>query len=67
MICGISKKMLTDQLRELEGDGIIKRKVFPEIPPRVEYYMTEKGWTLRPIILSMREWGLKYAVGINGQ
>lgn len=67
MICGISKKMLTDQLRELEGDGIIERKVFPEIPPRVEYYMTEKGWTLRPIILSMREWGLKYAVGINGQ
>ncbi|HZE83220.1 MAG TPA: helix-turn-helix domain-containing protein [Puia sp.] len=62
MICGISRKMLTDQLRELESDGIIERKVFAEIPPRVEYYMTEKGMTLRPIILSMREWGLKYAI-----
>ena len=61
MICGISKKMLTDQLRELERDGIIERKVFAEMPPRVEYYMTDKGRTLRPIILSMREWGLKHA------
>ena len=63
MICGISKKMLTGQLRELERDGIIERKVFAEIPPRVEYSITEKGLTLRPIILSMREWGLKYALG----
>jgi DNA-binding HxlR family transcriptional regulator len=63
MICGISKKMLTGQLRELEKDGIIERKIFAETPPRVEYYITEKGLTLRPIILSMREWGLKYALG----
>jgi DNA-binding HxlR family transcriptional regulator len=62
MICGISKKMLTEQLRELERDGIIVRKVFAEIPPRVEYSITEKGKTLRPIILSMREWGLKHAL-----
>ena len=59
MIHGISKKMLTQQLRELEKDGIIERSVFPEAPPRVEYSITEKGWTLRPIILAMREWGLK--------
>jgi DNA-binding HxlR family transcriptional regulator len=62
MIQGISKKMLTGQLRELERDGIIERKIFAEIPPRVEYYITEKGKTLRPIILSMREWGLKHAL-----
>jgi DNA-binding HxlR family transcriptional regulator len=62
MIEGISKKMLTDQLRELERDGIIDRKIFAEIPPRVEYNITEKGLTLRPIILSMREWGLKYVL-----
>ena len=62
MIKGISKKMLTDQLRELEADGIINRTVFPVIPPKVQYSLTEKGLTLRPIILAMREWGLKYAV-----
>lgn len=62
MIEGISKKMLTDQLRELEKDGILTRQAFAEIPPRVEYTITEKGWSLRPIILSMREWGLKHAV-----
>jgi DNA-binding HxlR family transcriptional regulator len=61
IIEGISKKMLADQLRELESDGILDRKVFAEIPPRVEYSITEKGLTLRPIILAMREWGLKYA------
>lgn len=62
MIDGISKKMLTDQLRELEKDGIIDRKVFNELPPRVEYTITERGLTLRPIILSMREWGLKHVL-----
>lgn len=59
MIEGISKKMLTDQLRELEGDGLINRKIFAEVPPRVEYSISEKGKTLQPIIFQMREWGLK--------
>jgi DNA-binding HxlR family transcriptional regulator len=62
MIEGISKKILTEQLRELENDNIIHREVFAEVPPRVEYSMTEKGLTLRPIIFSMRDWGLKYAL-----
>jgi DNA-binding HxlR family transcriptional regulator len=62
LIQGISKKMLTEQLRELERDGIIARQVFPVVPPRVEYSITEKGWTLRPIILAMREWGLKHVL-----
>lgn len=55
----ISKQMLTQQLRELEEDGLIARKIFAEIPPRVEYYMTDYGNTLLPIIDMMGEWGLK--------
>lgn len=54
---GISKQMLTKQLRELEADGIIHRKIYAEIPPRVEYTITEKGKTLCPVIHSMRDWG----------
>ncbi len=54
---GISKQMLTNQLRELEKDGIIKRKIYAEIPPRVEYSITAKGKTLFPIIESMKTWG----------
>ncbi|MEO0881729.1 MAG: helix-turn-helix domain-containing protein [Pseudomonadota bacterium] len=56
---GISKQMLTRQLRELEADGIIHRKVFAEVPPRVEYSITEVGRTLYPVIHAMREWGEK--------
>jgi DNA-binding HxlR family transcriptional regulator len=53
----ISKQMLTTQLRELENDGIIERKIYPEIPPRVEYFLTPKGNSLLPIIHLMRDWG----------
>jgi DNA-binding HxlR family transcriptional regulator len=52
--------MLTSQLRELEDDGIIKRKIYAEIPPRVEYTLTEFGLTLSPIIQSMAEWGKQF-------
>lgn len=55
----ISNKMLTNQLRELEEDGIINRKVFAEVPPKVEYSMTELGMTLIPIIDMLYEWGKK--------
>ncbi|MCI5055263.1 MAG: helix-turn-helix transcriptional regulator [Flavobacteriales bacterium] len=54
---GISKQMLTKQLRELEEDGILERVIYPEIPPRVEYFITNKGNSLLPIIESMRVWG----------
>ncbi|NMR35711.1 helix-turn-helix transcriptional regulator [Chryseobacterium aquaticum] len=57
---GITQSMLTSQLRELEDDGIINRKIYAEIPPRVEYTLTEFGLTLSPIILSMADWGKKY-------
>ena len=54
---GLSKQMLTKQLRELEADGILERKIYAEIPPRVEYYVTDLGKSLFPIIESMRNWG----------
>ena len=56
-IAGVSKQMLTAQLRELEQDGILDRTIYAEIPPRVEYKITKLGRTLFPIIESMREWG----------
>ncbi|WP_141335318.1 helix-turn-helix domain-containing protein [Paenibacillus sp. tmac-D7] len=55
----ITHKMLTSQLKELIDDGIVHREVFPEVPPRVEYSMTELGMTLLPIIEMMYEWGKK--------
>jgi DNA-binding HxlR family transcriptional regulator len=58
----ISKQMLTTQLRELENDGIIRRVIYPEIPPRVEYFLTEKGNSLLPIIDLMKEWGYDHLV-----
>lgn len=58
-IPGISKQMLTAQLRELEEDGFIERIIYPEIPPRVEYFITEKGQTIFPLIEAMKEWGIR--------
>ncbi|TAE12111.1 MAG: transcriptional regulator [Bacteroidetes bacterium] len=57
---GITQSMLTQQLRELEEDGIINRKIYAEIPPKVEYTLTEFGLTLSPIMLSMAAWGKEY-------
>jgi DNA-binding HxlR family transcriptional regulator len=50
-------RMITLQLRELESDGIVKRIVFPQVPPKVEYELTELGQSLAPVLLSMRDWG----------
>ena len=57
---GISQKVLTDSLRSMEGDGIITRTVFPEVPPHVEYALSPLGESLRPIINAMAEWGTEY-------
>lgn len=55
----ISKQMLINQLRELEEDGILERTVFPEIPPRVEYRLSEYGSSLLPVIQTVQQWGLQ--------
>ena len=57
---GVSQKVLTDSLRSLEQDGIITRTVYPEVPPRVEYSLTELGQSLKPILDAMRNWGEWY-------
>ena len=59
-ISEISKQTLTNQLRELQSDGVIERIIFPEIPPRVEYKITPHGQGLLPIIDSMSEWAMKH-------
>lgn len=57
---GISQKVLTDSLRSMEADGIITRTVYPEVPPRVEYALSELGESMRPILDSMKAWGENY-------
>lgn len=57
---GISQKVLTDSLRSMEAGGIITRTVYPEVPPRVEYALSELGESMRPIIDSMAIWGTEY-------
>ncbi|PYZ92282.1 HxlR family transcriptional regulator [Salipaludibacillus keqinensis] len=60
MLPNITQKMLTKQLRELEEDKLIHREVYPVVPPKVEYSLTEHGETLIPILESMYQWGRKY-------
>ena len=60
-LAGISPKTLTERLRILEKQGIVARKIYPEVPPRVEYSLTGRGRTLGPIIEAMREWGAQQA------
>ncbi|MGG1312638.1 MULTISPECIES: winged helix-turn-helix transcriptional regulator [Cohnella] len=60
LIPSITQKMLTNQLRELEDDGLVHRKVYAEVPPRVEYSLTEYGEKLMPILKLMYQWGKEY-------
>lgn len=62
---GISQKVLTDSLRSMEADGIITRTVYPEVPPRVEYALSELGESMRPVIASMEQWGISYKNTLN--
>ena len=63
-IPAISKKVLTDNLRALEDDGLIEREVFAEVPPRVEYSLSEIGKSLRPIWDAMEAWGIEYKANL---
>ncbi len=57
---GISQKVLTESLRSMEADGLITRTVYPEVPPRVEYALSELGESMRPVIAAMEAWGIQY-------
>lgn len=59
-LAGISQKVLTSNLRDMENDGLLSREVFPEVPPRVEYTLTDLGYSMAPILKSMEQWGLFY-------
>lgn len=58
----ITQRMLTHQLRELEADGLVHREAYPEVPPKVEYSLTERGETLIPVLTMLREWGIAHAL-----
>ncbi|MDT3428666.1 DNA-binding HxlR family transcriptional regulator [Paenibacillus forsythiae] len=62
---GITQFMLTLQLRELERDGVVHREVYKEVPPKVEYSLTDFGRTLEPIIVAMKAWGESYKIRLN--
>jgi len=58
----VTRRTLTKQLRELEADGLISRTVYPVVPPKVEYALTEKGEALVPVLMALRNWGIEYAL-----
>jgi len=60
LVSSASKKMLTQQLRELEEDGLVRRKVFKQVPPKVEYSLTDRGKSLQPVLREMGQWGERH-------
>lgn len=62
---GISQKMLTQQLREMESDGLVHREVYPQVPPKVEYSLTFLGESLQPVIEAMCDWGRLHINGMH--
>ena len=64
---GVSQKVLTAQLREMEEDGLVNRKVYPEVPPHVEYALTELGYSLKPVLDAMWSWGEAYQAREAGE
>jgi DNA-binding HxlR family transcriptional regulator len=66
LVPGVSQRMLTQHLRELEADGIVHREVYKEVPPKVEYSLTELGRTLEPVLLTMNEWAEEHMIGATG-
>jgi DNA-binding HxlR family transcriptional regulator len=63
LILGVTRQMLTQHLREMEAHGILHREIYQQVPPKVEYSLTETGRTLIPVLQAMTEWGRKYLRG----
>ena len=66
-IGGVSQKVLTAQLRQMEASGLLFRTVYPEVPPRVEYTLTELGHSLKPVLDAMWDWGTQYKARAAGE
>ncbi len=66
LLCKVSPRTLTKQLRELEQDGLIRRTVYPQVPPKVEYDLTPKGQTLRPVLAVLMDWGQEHVLNDKG-
>ena len=64
-IGSVSQKVLTAKLRDMEESGLVNRKVYAEVPPRVEYTLTETGKSLEPVLDAMKNWGLRYKAAMN--
>ena len=62
-LTGVTQKMLTQQLREMERNGLVSRNIFPQVPPKVEYSLTELGTSLKPVVEAMCRWGEAHGVG----
>ena len=63
----VSQKVLTAQLRQMEESGLLTRTVYPEVPPRVEYTLTELGQSLRPVLDALKNWGEEYKAKMSGE
>lgn len=61
-LSGVTQRMLTNQLRELEADGFIVRTVYPQVPPKVEYSLSDRGRSLEPVIRALKAWGEEYVL-----
>jgi DNA-binding HxlR family transcriptional regulator len=66
-IGSVSQKVLTAQLRQMEESGLLTRTVYPEVPPRVEYTLTELGQSLRPVLDALKNWGEEYKAKMSGE
>ena len=66
-IGSVSQKVLTAQLRQMEESGLLTRTVYPEVPPRVEYTLTELGQSLRPVVDALKNWGEEYKAKMSGE
>ena len=66
-IGSVSQKVLTSQLRQMEESGLLTRTVYPEVPPRVEYTLTELGQSLRPVLDALKNWGEEYKAKMSGE
>ena len=66
-IGSVSQKVLTSQIRQMEESGLLTRTVYPEVPPRVEYTLTELGQSLRPVLEALKNWGEEYKAKMSGE